>query len=64
MTEKIDLNLSGIDPPSEIEDTIWINVKGREEHEGMLRDEKRMIELGLDPYFERIVYLKRWGSYL
>jgi len=43
---------------------LWINVNGREEHEAILRDDKKMLELGLDPYFEKMVYLKRWGSYL
>jgi hypothetical protein len=42
----------------------YINVKGREEHEALLNDYPKMIELGLDPYYERIVYLNRWGGYL
>ena len=42
----------------------WIDVKGRKEHEALLKDEAKMIEMGLDPHYERIVYLKRWGGYL
>ena len=55
----------GIDLPAEkLPEPIWINVKGREEHESLLRDSKKMHSLGLDPYFEKITYLKRWGSWL
>lgn len=54
----------GIDPPAHIPETKWINVNGREEHEAMLRDTDKMHELGLDPVYEKIVYLKRWGSWL
>lgn len=54
----------GIDPPAELSPREWINVNGREEHEKMLRDSKKMWELGLDPAFEKMVYLKRWGSWL
>ena len=61
---KISLNLEGIDPPIELPPRKWINVNGREEHEAMLRDEKKMLELGLDPYYERMVYLRRWGGWL
>lgn len=54
----------GIDPPEEMLSVNWINVNGREEHEAMLKDHEKMISIGLDPYFETIVYLKRWGSWL
>ncbi len=54
----------GIDPPAYIPETKWISVKGREEHEALLRDEDKMLSLGLDPYYEKMVYLNRWGSYL
>lgn len=54
----------GIDPPAEMPIRRQIDVHGREEHEAMLRDEKKMLELGLDPVYERIVYLKRWGGWL
>lgn len=54
----------GIDPPAEMPEIRWVNVKGREEHEAMLRDPEKMISLGLDPIFERMVYLKRWGGWL
>lgn len=54
----------GIDPPDEVTLTTWINVNGREEHESILKDAQRCAELGLDQYYEVIVYLKRWGGWL
>lgn len=57
-------DFGGIDPPAERMEPRWINVKGREEHEAMLRDSDKMWSLGLDPAYEKIVYLKRWGSWL
>lgn len=54
----------GIDPPAERLEPIWVNVQGREEHEAMLRDTEKMISLGLDPYFETMVYLQRWGGWI
>jgi hypothetical protein len=63
MNEVID-SFGGIDPPSEKVETKWINVNGREEHEAILRNSDKMHSLGLDPYFEKMVYLKRWGSWL
>ena len=54
----------GIDPPAGRIETKWINVNGREEHEVMLRDVDKMRSLGLDPIYEKIVYLKSWGSWL
>ena len=54
----------GIDPPAERLEPKWININGREEHEAMLRDSDKMWSLGLDPAYEKIVYLKRWGSWL
>lgn len=59
-----DCEFNGIEPPSEIPLIKWINVHGREEHEALLKDDKKMVELGLDPYFEKIVYLRRWGGWL
>lgn len=56
--------LDGIDPPSELPEMKLINVNGREEHEAMLSDPEKMISLGLDPYYENIVYLMRWGRWL
>ena len=56
--------MNGIDPTSEELKTKWINVKGRVEHESILRDSAKMHELGLDPVYEKMVYLKRWGSWL
>ncbi len=47
-----------------IPETKWINVKGREEHESLLRDSDKMWQMGLDPMYEKMVYLRRWGSWL
>ena len=57
-------NFERIDPLSDRPETKWININGRVEHESILRDEKKMHELGLDPIYEKMVYLKRWGSWL
>ncbi len=54
----------GIWPPSQMPERREINVNGREEHEALLRDPDKMKELGLDPIYEIMVYLKRWGSLL
>ena len=65
--EPIPLGNFGFDgehPPAEIPETKWINVNGREEHEALLKDPAKMESLGLDPHFEIMVYLKRWGGFL
>lgn len=54
----------GIDPPAEMIETKYVNVKGRKEHEAILKDAKKCEELGLDQYYETIVYLNRWGNWL
>jgi hypothetical protein len=41
-----------------------INVRGRQEHEAIIRDAAWCKELGLDQYYEIMVYLKRWGGWL
>jgi hypothetical protein len=41
-----------------------VNVRGREEHEALIRDAAWCKELGLDQYYETMVYLKRWGGWL
>lgn len=53
-----------IDPPSEMPPVKYINVRGREEHEAIIKDHDWCTELGLDQAYEIIVYLKRWGSWL
>lgn len=59
------VGLDAVDPPAEkLPEPIWIDVHGREEHEALLRDSDKMHSLGLDPVFEKMVYLKRWGSWL
>jgi hypothetical protein len=54
----------GIDPPAKVPPIKYINVKGREEHEAILRDTHKMHSLGLDPFYEKVVYVQRWGSWL
>jgi hypothetical protein len=54
----------GIEPSGEMIPVTYIDVNGREEHEALLRDHKKMISFGLDPCYEICVYLKRWGSWL
>jgi len=53
-----------LDSPGEQISVNYINVNGREEHETMLRDSDKMHSLGLDPAYEKMVYLRRWGSWL
>lgn len=50
--------------PEKLPSPTWVNVHGRKEHEALLRNPEKMKELGLDPYYEQMVYLKRWGAYL
>lgn len=53
-----------IDPSAEKLEPKWINVAGREEHEAILKDPEKMVSLGLDPFYEIMVYLQRWGGWL
>lgn len=62
LVKKVTLE-NGIDPSTTLE-TKWINVRGREEHENIIRDAQWCKELGLDQHYEIMVYLKRWGSWL
>lgn len=64
LVEPIPIDHDGMDPPPEIPKTNWINVRGREEHEAILKDAAKCQELGLDQYFETMVYLRRWGGWL
>ena len=57
-------SFGGIDPPAGIPETKWIDVNGREEHEAVIKDSAKCKELGIDQYFETMVYLKRWGGWL
>lgn len=41
-----------------------INIRGRKEHEAILKDAKKCEELGLDRAYETMIYLKRWGGWL
>jgi hypothetical protein len=41
-----------------------VNVRGREEHEALLRDPEKCKEHGLDVIYETMVYLKTWGGWL
>lgn len=60
----MDDEFGGINPPSQLPECRYVDVKGRKEHEALLKDYKKMKELGLDPIYETIVYLKRWGNWL
>ena len=54
----------GENPPAQIPERKTINVYGRAEHEAIIRDAAWCKELGLDQYYEVMVYLKRWGGWL
>jgi hypothetical protein len=54
----------GIDPPTHEIPRREFNVNGRKEHEAILKDHVKMKELGLDPYYETMVYLRKWGNWL
>lgn len=54
----------GIDPPAHLLERSSIDVNGREEHESWLKDPKKCREHGLDPMYETMIYLKRWGGWL
>lgn len=41
-----------------------VDVRGREEHEAIIKSPQKCEELGLDIYYERFIYLKRWGGWL
>lgn len=55
---------SGKDPPPQIPERRYIDVKDREEHEALLKDPEKCAELGLDHFYEVMVYLKLWGGWL
>lgn len=57
-------SFGGIDPPPEIPTVRYIDIKGREEHEAIIKDAKKCCELGVDQMYEVMVYLKRWGGWL
>jgi hypothetical protein len=57
-----DDQFGGIDPPAEQIPVKWIEVRGREEHEAILKDPEKMKSLGLDPYFETVAYLRSWDG--
>lgn len=59
-----DTPFQGIDPPAHLPERRTVDVHGREEHEAILKDPKKCEELGLDIYYETLVYLKRWGGWL
>jgi hypothetical protein len=63
--ECLSLPDDGIDPgPHRLPMPTLIEVHGREQHESMLKDHEKMLSLGLDPYYETMVYLHRWGGWL
>lgn len=64
-TDAIPLEEEGINPiAQQLPFPTLINVKGRKEHESILKDPEKMKELGLDLYYETMVYLNRWGGWL
>lgn len=56
--------LEGIDPPAQLPPRRLIEVNGREEHEAIIKDSAKCAELGIDQAYEKVLYLKRWGSWL
>lgn len=52
------------DTPDALPEIRYINVRGREEHEAIVKDAKWCRELGLDAIYEKAAYLKRWGEWL
>jgi hypothetical protein len=54
----------GADPPIQSPEIKWINVRGRAEHEAIIKNATWCRELRLDQDYEIMVYLKRWGSWL
>ena len=53
-----------VNPRAHLPEVKWINIRGRVEHEAIIRDEEWCKDLGLDQSYEITVYLKRWGSWL
>jgi hypothetical protein len=51
-------------PRAHLPERKHINVRGRQEHEAIIKDAAWCKELGLDQAYEVMVYLKRWGSWL
>jgi hypothetical protein len=54
----------GKDQPADLPEVKYVNVRGREEHEAVIQDAELCKELGLDQFYEAMVYLKRWGKWL
>lgn len=54
----------GMEPPGRVLERKTINIRGREEHEAIIKDATWCEELGIDQAYEIMVYLKRWGSWL
>ena len=54
----------GISIPDKLPERKHINVRGRSEHEAIIKDAAWCKELGLDQSYEVMVYLKRWGGWL
>jgi hypothetical protein len=64
LSKKTDPFCEGIDPPAHLPERRYVNVRGREEHEAIIKDAAFCKELGLDQIYETMVYLKRWGGWL
>lgn len=50
--------------PEKHKDVKTINIRGRLEHEAVIKDAALCKELGLDQAYETMMYLKRWGCWL
>lgn len=56
--------LDGEDPPANLPTIKTIDVRGRKEHEDFIKDPSKCKEFGIDPVYEAVLYLKRWGGLL
>jgi hypothetical protein len=54
----------GINTPEKLPERKHINVRGRIEHEAIIKDAAWCKELGIDQAYETMKYLKRWGEWL
>jgi hypothetical protein len=58
------IDVNGRQEHNERPEVEYIDVNGRQEHEDIIRNSEKCAELGIDQYYEIIVYLKRWGGWL
>lgn len=58
------LNLVRKNNGSDLPAIKWINIRGREEHETLIKDMAMCKDLGVDQAYEIMKYFQRWGSWL